>query len=96
MVEDRYWLGPGEDSYASRGRGGAGRIWGGSEEELRSAIERHGCEGAVRVCQQSRPEADCYRLLEEECSRYTSQQGGGRGQLDAPEGSTDWEPGPDV
>ncbi len=82
----------------SAGRGGPARIWGGGEE-LRAAIERHGCDGAVRICHQAGPENDCYRILEEECERYHSEARRGPAQATQGEspyhgGSRDWEPGP--
>jgi hypothetical protein len=88
---------PEPESAWSRRASGLRRVWG-SSEELRSTIERHGCEGAVRMCQQASPEEDCYGIVEEECrsmslsrSRESSASPG-----EEPEGAADWEPGPQL
>ncbi|MEB2835925.1 MAG: hypothetical protein GSR80_000413 [Desulfurococcales archaeon] len=73
----------------------AHRYWGGSEEELRSAVERHGCEGALILCYQSESESDCYRRLEEECALLAREKRGGDGAASDEGGDTaDCEPGP--
>ncbi len=72
--------------------GGRGLEAGGGDDEVREAVRRLGCEGALILCYQMESEHDCYRLLESECEEERGNSGGGRG--DEGEDTADCEPGP--